>query len=258
MNDFALEVLNAERGRTHLFSVGQAGYVIKSFSGQIMGVDLYLSDCVERFEGHVGFKRLLPKILSPSDIEFDLIVCTHAHLDHFDVDSVPMMLANGRTRLLCSLECRGLIDRLGLWYHEEQICFVAPGDCVEFGDFRLRFVDCDHGESAPDAVGVIVFVDGKSIYEVGDTCLRTDRLNNIPDDLDVLIAPINGAFGNMNEAECVELAELLRPGITIPCHYGMFAAHHGDVGKFYELVRDKGLPFCIMRQGERFTLTNGR
>ena len=213
---------------------------------------------MERFEGHVGFKRLLPKILSPSDIDFDLIVCTHAHFDHFDVDAVPILLANGRTRLLCSFGCQELIEHSGFSYHNSRINYVKTGDAVTVGDFHIKFVHCDHGESAPDAVGVIIFVDGKSIYETGDTCLRTDRLEELPTNLDIMIAPINGAFGNMNESECTALAELLHPKITIPCHYGMFASHHGDIGKFYELMQAKGLPFVIMRQGEQYTLTDKR
>ena len=68
MKDFALQVLTAPLGKTHLFSVGQAGFIIKSKSGQLLAIDLYLSDCVERVEGNVGFKRLLPKILNPDDL----------------------------------------------------------------------------------------------------------------------------------------------------------------------------------------------
>ncbi len=254
MNNFVTEILTAKTGRTHIFSTGQAGFIIKSSSGQIVGVDLYLSDCVERLEGHAGFKRLLPKIFSPSEIEFDAVICTHAHFDHFDFDSVPKFLANGRTQLFCSEGCKTLTEKLMLNYHEEQIHYVKPGDVATVEDFQIKFVNCDHGAAAPDAVGVVLNVDGKIIYEAGDTRLRTDRANEIPDNPDVLIAPINGAFGNMNESECVTLSELLRPKITIPCHYGMFASHHGDVGKFFDLMTEKNLPFLIMRQGERYTL----
>ena len=43
MNDFAIRVLTAPLGKTHLFSVGQAGFIIKSKSGQLLAIDLYLS-----------------------------------------------------------------------------------------------------------------------------------------------------------------------------------------------------------------------
>ena len=45
----------------------------------------------------------------------------------------------------------------------------------------------------------------------------------------------------MSESECATLAESLKAEITIPCHYGMFASHHGDVGRFYEIMKEKDL-----------------
>ena len=251
MPDFATKVLTTKG--TALFSTGQAGFIIKSNSGQLLAIDLYLSECVERLEGHEGFKRLLPQILYPFELGFDVVICTHPHLDHFDIDSVPEMVGNG-AKLFCSVDCAKLIKQMQMEYYDDRITYVKPGDKAVCGDFELLFVNCDHGAGAPDAVGVVVKVDGRTIYEVGDSCLRLDRTGEIPQPLDVMIAPINGAFGNINEAECKKLAETLNPRLTIPCHYGMFASHHGDVGRFYEEMTEKGLPFLLMRQGEGYLL----
>ena len=237
-----------------LFAVGQAGFILKSKSGQLLAIDLYLSECVERLEGNMGFKRLLPKLLHPDELTFDAVICTHPHWDHFDVDAVPALLYNGRTKLFCSTDCKQLIDRLNLGYYAKNITYVRPAEHDEIGDFCIDFVNCDHGTGAPDAVGVVVTVDGKRIYEAGDTCLRIDRIGEIPQPLDVLIAPINGAYGNLNETECATLAEALRPKVTVPCHYGMFASHHGDVGAFVDAMNQRGLPYLPMRQGEAHLL----
>ena len=253
MISLAEKILTAPLGKTHLFSTGQAGFILKSSKGHLLGIDLYLSECVERLEGHCGFKRLLPQILEADELEFDAVICTHPHWDHFDVDTIPRMLSNNRTRLLCSVECEKLVKQLSLQYYNQNITYVSPLEKVTINDFNIEFVNCDHGQGAPDAVGVVVAVDGKRIYETGDTCLRLDRLHEIPTPLDVLIAPINGAYGNLDERDCVTLAENLHPGITIPCHYGMFASHHGDVGKFYNLMEEKKLHSLLMRQGEMLT-----
>ena len=253
MLDFAQKVVTAKLGQTHIFATGQAGFIIKSASGQLLAIDLYLSECVERLEGHKGFSRLLPQILNPSDIVFDVVICTHPHFDHFDVDSVPAMLANGKTKLFCSVDCEKLVKTLLLDYYSSNITYVAAENCYSIGDFDIQFVNCDHGLGAPDAVGVVVKVDGKTIYEAGDTCLRLDRINEIPSPLDVLIAPINGVCGNLTESECATLAESLNAGLTIPCHYGMFASHHGDVGLFYDIMNNKKLPCLLMQQGGHYT-----
>ncbi len=253
MHDFAERVMLAPLGQTHLFSVGGAGFIIKSAKGKLLCIDLYLTECVERIEGHMGFKRLLPKILEPAELTFDAVICTHPHLDHFDIDAVPQMLANGKTELFCSVDCEKLVRQTQSEYFKEQITYVRPGDTAETAGFAIEFVNCDHGSGAPDAVGVVVHIDGKCIYEAGDTCLRLDRTGELPEKIDVLIAPVNGAFGNLNAEECAQLAEALRPAFTIPCHYGMFASHHGDVGTFYEIMCKKELPVLLMRQGEQYT-----
>lgn len=256
MNEFTLKVLTAPEGSTYLFSVGQAGYIIKSKSGQLLGIDLYLSDCVERVEGNMGFKRLLPRILNPYDINFDLVIATHPHLDHFDMDSIPELLANRYTKLFASKECEQLVKNLQM--KEDNVTYVAPGDSIKAGDFQLDFIHCDHGTSAQDAVGVIITVDGKRVVEVGDTCLRLDWAEEYlsKGNIDVLIAPINGAYGNLNEHACAELAGRLQAKLTIPCHYGMFASHGGSPGKFYEIMTQKypKEEILMMMQGEEYIL----
>lgn len=252
MNDFAIRVLSAPQGKTHIFSVGQAGYIIKNKSGQLLAIDMYLSECVERLEGHSGFKRLLPKILNPFDIVFDCIIATHPHWDHYDVDAIPQLMSNHKTMLFASVDCEKLVKQSGMT--NNNINYVKPGDKAVCGDFEIDFINCDHGTGAPDAVGVIISVDGKRILEVGDTCLRLDRVNEYlsKGDIDILIAPINGAFGNMNEQDCVDLCKALNPALTIPSHYGMFASHGGNPGRFFELMKEQcpEKEFLLMAMGE--------
>ena len=252
MLDTAIKILTAKRGQTHLLSIGQAGFVIKSANGQFLGMDLYLSECVERIEGHVGFKRLLPKILESADIDFDVLIATHPHYDHFDMDSLPSMMDNQKTRLFASIECEREVKRLLI--SKANVTYVKPGDKATVGDFRIDFINCDHGMGAPDAVGLIITVDNKRFVVAGDTCLRLDRkeeyLKQGP--IDILIAPINGAYGNLNEEECVQLSCALEPHLTIPCHYGMFASHGGNPGLFHKIMSEQHpeRPYLLMAQGE--------
>ena len=241
---------------TRLFSMGQAGFIIKSKMGKLLGVDLYLSDCVERVEGNIGFKRLLPKILAPSEIILDCIIATHPHYDHFDYDSMPSLLASGKTKLFASLECRKEMTTLGI--EKKPVVYVSPQDSFTVDGFHFHFIHCDHGAEAPDAVGVIICVDGKNILMVGDTSLRLDwrdeYLSKGP--IDILIAPINGKFGNLNAEECAKLADILKPALLIPCHYGMCALHGGDPGAFYELMKNKypDRNFMFLSMGESIVI----
>ncbi len=239
MNDTAIRILAAGSGKTHLFFIGQAGFVIKSKNGQLLGFDLCLSECVERVEGHMGFKRLIPKILEPFGLRFDVLVATHPHFDHFDMDAIPQMMSNHHTRLFASVNCEAEVKRLMMTGENTE--YVRPGESADCCGFHIDFVDCDHGKGAPDAVGAVITVDGKRIYMAGDTCLRTDRVEQIKSfgKPDVVIGPINGAFGNMNEEEFAGFAHALGSGLAIPCHYGMFATHGGDPGKFLNVMKEK-------------------
>ncbi len=202
----------------------------------------------------MGFKRLLPKIVDPFELEFDVLIATHPHLDHFDADAIPLLMSNQTTRLLASIDCEKEVNRLNMT--NRNCDYVKPGDNFRIGDFFIDFVSCDHGAGALDAVGAIITVDEKRIYEVGDTCLRLDRIDEvlskgIPD---VMIAPINGAYGNLTEEECVTLAAAIKPRLTIPCHYGMFASHGGNPGLFYRYATEKKIDCLLMAMGEKYTL----
>ena len=74
--------------------------------------------------------------------------------------------------------------------------------------------------------------------------------------IDVLIAPIKGAYGNLNEMECAELSDTLQANLTIPSHYGMFASHGGNPGLFYQIMKDNypQRSFLLMAMGEKLTL----
>ncbi len=260
MGELAARIMAARQGIPHLFFLGQAGFIIKSSKGTTLGIDMYLTECVERAEGNDGFKRLLPVLLEPSEIIFDYIIATHPHYDHFDMDAIPILMGNPHTQLLASVNCEREVRRL--LPDEEgsasRIRYVRAGDTTQLEDIRVDYVFCDHGEGAPDAFGLVLETDGRRIYVAGDTCLRLDRVSEIAakGPFDYMIAPINGAYGNLNEEECVRLSKALKPKVTIPCHYGMFASHGGNPGIFREsMIRE--LPhrkYLLMRQGESIEL----
>lgn len=254
--DIVKSILTAELGKVHIISIGQAGFLIKTPMGKLIGIDIYLSDFSERDEGHVGFKRMLPKILGTKDIVFDYLIATHPHSDHFDYDSMAELMDNSHSKLFASKNCQRLSHELNL--SEERIAYIKPGDIVSYDDFVVKFVNCDHGEGAPDAVGVVIITGGKIIYETGDTCLRLDRTDEINTigRIDVLIGPINGAYGNMNEKDLALLSASLNPSLTIPCHYGMFASHFGLPGVFMNHMKEicPENKYMIMTQGEILTL----
>ena len=256
MTDFELQILSAPLGKTWLFYAGQAGYIIKSKTGQIMAIDVYFTECGERIENTVGFKRLLPKLLNPANNLYDYIVATHPHFDHFDIDAMPILLSNQGVTLVASVDCEQEIKKMGI--HNPNIFYKKPGEELSIGDYCINFTECDHGLLAPDAFGVVITVDGKKIYMTGDTCKRMDRVRYINSlgPFDIIIGPINGAYGNMNEEDYSEFASAINANKVIPCHYGLFAQHGGNPGEFLRIMNEKHEEkrVYLMAVGEKFEL----
>ena len=236
MIEFAKKVKEASLRKTNLFWVGQAGFIIKSAEGKLLGIDLYLSECVEPVEGHVGYHRLMPQIVNPSELELDVVIATHFHRDHFDIDAMPQLMANGKTKLFCAYDCQDDVEQLGI--DKSRTTFVKPGESYDCAGFHIDFIHSDHGAGAPLEAAPIVTVDGRRILEAGDTSLHLEWKDEYlkAGALDVLIAPINGAYGNLNEQENVDLTAALTPQLAVPCHFGMFASHGGHPGLWKELL----------------------
>ncbi|RLE89531.1 MAG: MBL fold metallo-hydrolase, partial [Thermoprotei archaeon] len=85
-------------------------------------------------------------------------------------------------------------------------------------------------------IGVIVEVDGVKIYHAGDTDLieEMSRLGKI----DVALLPVSGTYV-MNAEEAAKAAEIIKPEVAIPMHYGAIVGSKSDAEKFAELLKGK-------------------
>ena len=245
-----LRIPPAQKRGSSVTFLGQAGFVFALTDGRMAGVDLYLSDCCSRY---FGFKRLMPYLVSPQALELDYLIATHAHYDHFDPDSVPLLLANGRTRLLCARDVQPEAQRLNL--DPERITYLTAGDRFEADGLTVTAVPCDHGDAAPEAIGLLLSFDGKRVYISGDTAFSPDTFSDPALwGADLAILPINGAFGNMNETQAAQAAAILKARLTVPCHFWNFAEHGGNPALFCQAMQAQSAPYYLMRPGETIGL----
>ena len=237
---------------TTITFAGQAGFIFKSKTGFSVGVDLYLSDCCNRY---FGFKRLMTDMFNPIDLNLDIIVTTHAHYDHFDPDSIPLVMSSSGAELVCAYDVKPEVQRLGL--EESRVTYLKEGDKFTNDYVSITAYPCDHGEETPEAIGIIMELDGKKIYVTGDTCYREEYFADIAlENTDVMILPINGAFGNLNEVEAADAVNIVKPSLAIPCHYWNFAQHGGNPDVFVKQMQNKysNDNFILMRPGETIIL----
>lgn len=219
-------------GQVGIFWAGQAGFIIKASSGSLIGIDLYLTDYCERAYG--AFKRIVPSPLEPNELELNILLSTHHHGDHLDIDAIPELL-NGRTVFAGPQSCVAKCKELGI--PDSKLFAVGRGSSISFPDFTLTAVYADHGELAPDAVGFLLEFPDLTIYYSGDTAYCPDRIDKeLAGPPDIMIVPINGKYGNLNPEEAARLAGRLGTRVVIPCHFWMFVEHDGDPGVFLEAI----------------------
>lgn len=250
-----IDNLKVAKGEIALFYLAQAGFLIKT-PDRIIVIDAYLSDAVERL---FNFKRMIPAFISPEEIDADLWLTTHSHADHLDPDTLPVVAGNPKTFFIGSPDCEEYYRQLQvpesryriLKLHQE---WKAPG-------IRIKAVYANHGELAPDAIGMLIDIEGIRIYHAGDTGFDPDKIKaSVNSDIDIMIAPINGQYGNLNASEACELARLMNPQILIASHFWMFLEHVGEGGSgdpaTFRKESEKLPPTIqamVMAPGERLT-----
>jgi len=244
-----------EPGTLAIFWISQAGFAYKTPSGTVILVDPYLTDYVARLlpEYGYGFKRIMGTPIEAEEVEADFVVSTHSHPDHLDMDAMPVLLRNSRTHFVGAPDCRAKYEEAGV--PGDRYTIIEEGQTVDFGDFSLTGVYADHGELAPDALGVVLTAGDIRVWQVGDSAYRPERWQDVLQmSIDVLVPPINGAFGNLDGVGAARLARDVHAEVAIPCHFWMFPLHNGDPMQFLEACREYApeVEPVLLSQGEMF------
>jgi len=195
----------------------------------------------------------MPKLIEADEVEADTVVSTHSHQDHLDVDALPVLLKNARIHFFGSPDCQKYYEESGI--PTSRFTIVHKGESIPLGDFTLTGVYADHGDLAPDAMGFLFNFGGIKIWQVGDTAYRPDMWQDLfKENIDILLPPINGAFGNLNGVEAAKLAQDAHAKVVIPCHFWMFAQHLGSPLEFLDACKQHApeVQPLLMTQGERF------
>lgn len=195
--------------------LGQAGLLFETGDKKII-VDPYLSDAV-------GTKDPAKHRRVPIDERFfsaepDIIVLTHNHLDHTDPETL--------SRFLCGKKSVTVLASGLAW--ETVRAFGGSHNYVlfnrhtefSFGDIRFRAVRAEHSD--PHAIGVLIEAEEKTYYVTGDTLYNTDIFPDLPERIDTVFLPVNGAGNNMNMDDAKRFCRKIGAKIAVPMHCGMF------------------------------------
>ncbi len=193
--------------------IGQSGYILSDDITEIC-IDPYLSDVVNRIANR---PRLVKAPILPEALNSDVVICTHNHLDHVDIDAIVLMKKDDMLFLAPS-DAKSQLVECGVTEFKE----FDEGTTVKIGDFELTAVFADH--TVP-AVGVVIKHSGITMYFSGDTQYH-EKLEELKKyHIDVMFICINGKLGNMNVDEAIKLTKIINPKVGVPTHYGMFESN---------------------------------
>lgn len=182
----------------------------------------------------------------PEQIKCSHIAITHGHADHYGADTLAIAKNNNATVHAAYEIC----DHLGSQGHE-RVEPCNPGGRVntDFGFIALTpaFHSSSYeGKYMGQPCGVIVHIDGISIYHAGDTALFSDM--KLIGDLyrpTVAILPVGDRF-TMGPEHATRAANLITPKIAIPCHYGTWPLLTNDLTHF----KPSGAEVVVLEPGQ--------
>lgn len=180
--------------------------------------------------------------LDANAIEVDYIILTHGHGDHFG-DTVELANRNNAT-VIGSAE---LGDYLTTNKNVENVRPMNIGGKAEFEFGTVKFVQAFHSSSLTDdngipvylgmPMGVIIEVEGKTIYHTGDTGLFSDmKLIAELHPVDVCFVPIGDNFTMGIDDASYAINTFIKPKITVPVHYDTFELIEQDPNEFKSAV----------------------
>ena len=224
MSSLAQTIANApvRPGTVMAWWLSGTGFVFKTHAGTQIYVDPYFTNSAL---GIFDLQRAVPPPVPVEEAQPDLVIATHWHEDHLDPEGIPLLAARSSTKFLAPPSARSRM--LGWRIAKERVTAITEGQSHTFRDLTVTAMPARHhpglpGWEVPDAMGLMLEVDGLRIYYTGDTeydlrlrALGFDKAHPI----DVMFTVINGAGGNMNAHEAALLAWHLHPKMVIPMHH---------------------------------------
>ena len=194
-------------------------------------------------------------IVTADDLAPDVVLLTHAHGDHWG--DTPDILRRTGALLVANYEITTYAQSR---HGHENAHAMNTGGAHDFAWGRVVQTYARHSSSFPDGTyggnpnGFILQIEGKTVYNTGDTC-RFAEMEWIGEDyaIDLCLMPVGDNF-TMGPEEAVRCARMLRPALTVPVHHGTFPALTGDPDRFATLMGEAGFEARVLGPGETLTL----
>ncbi|MBE3036174.1 MAG: MBL fold metallo-hydrolase [Candidatus Atribacteria bacterium] len=211
-DQFETDIITTSAGELKITFIGH-GTLIFTFNEKVIHVDPY---------GELANYSILPKA--------DIILITHEHSDHFDLPAIEK-LKTEKTQIVFTETCAKKVPG-GIVMKNGDVLIVQGIKIEAVPAYNIVHTRGNGEPFHPQGVGngyILTFGD-KRIYVAGDT-------ENIPEmkaieNIDIAFLPMNLPY-TMTPEMVVDAAELFKPKILYPYHYG-----DTDTSKLEELLKN--------------------
>ncbi|OVE39449.1 metal-dependent hydrolase [Priestia aryabhattai] len=192
--------------------------------------------------------------LNAEEVKADVILLTHGHNDHVG-DTVEIAKRSGAL-VVAVAELATYLSWQGLNVHPMSI-----GGAYTFDFGTVKLTQAFHGSSYTEnnekiiytgmPAGLLLTIEGKTIYHAGDTALFSDLKLIGRHKPDLAFLPIGDNF-TMGPEDAAIAAEWVQAKLVVPIHYNTFSVIKQDPHQFVESL--SGIEGKVLKAGEGLDL----
>jgi len=245
----------AQSGKTEVLWLGQSAFRITTPGGKVIVIDPWL----------INNPLTPPQYKNLENLgHIDLLLVTHAHLDHFAdapalarLNNIPMYAPGGLNQQLATL---------GVLPPAQLPRFDKGGSVTPLPGIKVTATHAEHSSvlvlkdaagkegtyAAGDPEGFIIELEnGFKIYHMGDTGIFTD-MKWIAEYYkpDLIMIPIGGNFTMDPKDAAYATRELLKPKYAIPMHYGANPLGKGTPKQYMDALGNGPTRVVPLKPGE--------
>lgn len=170
-----------------------------------------------------------PYNLENESKDANIIFITHSHYDHYSKEDI-LKIKKETTKIIIPNDLYNDVKELG--FSNDKIINIKPNNNYQVEDICFQTVNSyninkNFHPKENNWVGYIIKLD-KIIYIAGDTDITEE---NKQVKCDIAFLPIGGIY-TMNAIEAATLANIIKPKVVIPIHYGSIVGTKEDTITF--------------------------
>lgn len=190
------------------------------------------------------------------DKNISTLILTHGHYDHIG-DTLVIAQAYPELLIIAPIDIINWLQTQGI---KNPMQPLEIGESRSNEELEIKFVSAIHDGAILETglqctpVGVIININGKSIYHAGDTALTPDMQKLSEYKIDLSFLPIGG-FYTMDATEALIAASWIKSKIVVPIHYNTFPKIKADDMEFArQLMLNKYATPKVLKPGQSVIL----